>query len=136
MKRYFVLFLFLGALSCDKDAEENSIPLNASKIVGSWQIVSEGYSIGGPLITKTIKDGGIYNFNLDGSFTFNYSQDTSLNFGGTFNFEEDILTMDYMLEGSNVIRKLKTLLEGNTVVLIPWDPICIEGCSTTLQRIE
>ena len=59
MKRYFVLFLFLGALSCDKDAEENSIPLNASKIVGSWQIVSEGYSIGGPLITKTIKDGGI-----------------------------------------------------------------------------
>lgn len=134
MQRYFVLFLLLGSSSCDKESQDDSIPLNAGKITGSWQIVSESYSIGGPHIIETIKDGGIYNFNLDG--TFNYGQDTSPNFSGTFIFDEDILTIRYMQDGNNVTRKLKALFEENRVVLIPWDPICIEGCSTTLQRID
>lgn len=136
MKRYFILFLLLGFSSCDKESKENTITLNASKIIGSWQIVSESYSIGGPQIVKKVKDGGIYSFRLDHTFTFDYSQDTSLNFSGTFTFEEEILTIRYKLPESNVTRKLKALFEDNMVVLIPWDPVCIEGCSTTLQRID
>lgn len=136
MKRYLLLFLLLGLSSCVKDPQENSVPLIASEIIGSWQIVSESYSIGGPQIIEKVKDGGIYSFRLDGSFTFNYGKNASLNFAGTFNFEEDILTIDYVLDGSKVTRKLKVLFDDNMVVLIPWDPICIEGCSTTLQRID
>jgi len=136
MKRYLILFLFLGLASCDKEnSKEESIPLNVSKIIGSWQIISESYSIGGPQIIETVKDGGIYNFKLDGTFSFDYDKDTSLNFSGTFDFEEDILTIRYLREDGKMIRKLKALFEDNSVVLIPWDPICIEGCSITLQRI-
>ena len=136
MKRYFLLFLFLGLSSCDKDSNENSIPLNASKIIGSWQVVSESYSIGGPQIIRAIKNGGIYNFKLDGTFSFDYAQDTSLNFSGTYDFEEEILTIRYLLDEGNVTRKLEVLFEENSVVWIPSDPICIEGCSTTLQKLE
>jgi len=135
MKRYFMLFLLLG-LSCEKDAHENSVPLNAVKIVGSWQIISESYSIGGPQIRVEVENGGIYNFVLDGTFTFKYEIDSAFNFSGTYKYEQEILTISYLREEEHEVRKLKALFDDNKVVLIPWDPICIEGCSTTLQKLN
>lgn len=137
MKKYLILFLLLGLSSCDKDSKEDSIPLNASKIIGSWQIVSESYSIGGPQISVTVKNGGIYNFRLDGTFAFTYAKDASLNHSGTFKYEDEALTLNYVSDDEEAYRDLKVSFENDLVTWFPIGPtICIEGCSTTLQRID
>ncbi|WP_273567394.1 lipocalin family protein [Maribacter halichondriae] len=102
MQKYFIPIVLLLFLSCDKDVQENAVPLNAGQLVGSWQIVSESYSIGGPQIENDVENGGIYTFGLDGTFTFVYEKDTSLNFAGTFTFEEVVLTLNYIRDNEDV----------------------------------
>ncbi len=138
MKKYFIpLVLLFFFLSCDKDVQENAVQLNASELVGSWQIVSESYSIGGPQIENAVESGGIYNFGLDSSFTFVYEKDTSRNFAGTFTFEEEILTLNYIRDNEDAYWELRTTFENDLVTFVPIGPtICIEGCSTTLRRID
>lgn len=135
MKRYFLLLLLIWFSSCISENLEEVIPFNASKISGDWEVISETYSIGGPEIITPIDNGGIYSFRQNSIFTFQYEDDTSLNFSGTYNFKEDLLALSYFLDEIKIERNLKVIFEDNQVVFIPWEPTCIEGCSTRLQKI-
>ena len=137
MKKYLALLMFLGLSACDKESKEDGIPSDIDDIVGSWQIVSESYSIGGPQINIAVENGAIYDFRLDYTFIYKYAKDTSRNFSGTFDFEEDVLSLSYVRDGEDANWDLKTSFDDGLVTWFPIGPtICIEGCSTTLKRID
>lgn len=136
MKRGFIFFLFLTLVACNK-ASQDGVSINESEIIGRWQIVSETYSIGGPQIDVKIKNGSIYNFALNGTFDFNSTQEATLSYTGTYDFEDEILTLNYVYDDENLYRDLSTSFNGNEVTMYPIGPIiCIEGCSFTLRRLE
>lgn len=135
MKRVIIIFLALSLWSCDEDSQQNDISLNVSRLVGSWQIVSESFSAGGPQITSEIENGGTYTFGIDGTFNYSDPADNSLNYSGTFNLEEDILRLDYLRDGEDMYWELKITTEQGLLTWFPIGPsICIEGCSRTLRK--
>ncbi len=135
IKRYFVLFLLLGFVSCDKDSQDG-VPLVSSDIVGSWQIVSESYSIGGPQISAEVKNGAIYSFSSDGTFVLYKSDLSSVIYSGTFDYKDEVITLNYVRDGEAAYWDLKTSFEDDFLTWYPIGPtICIEGCSTTLKRL-
>lgn len=137
MKRYLMLFLLFATFSCDNDTQENSVPFTANEIIGSWQIVSESYSIGGPQIGVEVENGAIYNFSLDGTFTLKKGDDNSLVYSGSYTLLDELLRIDFLLEGKELYWELKTSLQEGRLTWFPVGPtICIEGCSTTLQKVQ
>lgn len=135
MRHVSILLLILILFSCDKESLDKEIPLTVSEIVGNWQIVSNSYSIGGPIITEEIENGGIYTFNIDSSFAFTNSLNTSLNYSGTYTLEEDLLTLNYTKNEEDVTRLLNPDFNGNELKLSPGgEIICIEGCYFTLRK--
>ena len=135
MKKAIFVFFLISALACDSETMGTDLQLEISKIAGSWQVITQSYSIGGPLIIETIEDGGIYEFVLDGTFTFKNAKNVNLDFLGKYTFEEEILTLDYILFDEPVTRTLKAQFAKDTLELVPINPMCIEGCSFTLQRL-
>lgn len=131
-----MVFLLLTIFACTTDSQEEVTQLATSKIIGSWQVIAHSYSIGGPLITEAVANGGIYNYALNGTFTFKYALDNTFDFSGSYTFDGEVLTLDYSNTTGEVKRTLKALFEEDSVELIPINPFCIEGCSETLKRLN
>ena len=136
MRKLLTYFLILSLFSCDKESFKE-VPLTASKIVGSWQIISNTYSIGGPLITDEVSDGGIYTFNIDNTFNYSAASESDTDFAGTYLLEEDLLTLSYNRDGEDIEWLLIPSFNGREMRLSPGgDILCIEGCYFTVRKLR
>lgn len=135
MKRLLALVLVVSLSSCFKESSGIETPVRASAIVGTWQIISNSYSIGGPQINEEIKDGGFYSFDLNGSFSYNDTQNPSLDYSGTFEIEEELIVLFYTKSDESFTWKWRPDFKGDILIVYQGGPtICIEGCSFTLKR--
>ncbi len=117
--RSFIPFIFLFTLfSCDKESF-NEVPLTTNKLIGSWQVVSNSYSIGGPIITDNVANGDVYTFNIDNTFSYTNSSDSELNFDGTYLLQDDLLILNYVKNGEDVERLLSPTFNGKEIRLSP-----------------
>ena len=136
MKQYLILILIFSMTCCDSNSERDDIDPNLNKIIGSWQVVSESYSIGGPQIVTEVEDGSVYKFKGDGIFSYTNQKDSSKNYTGSFNLKEnDVLTINFEKEGEERYWDFKTTFRSDLLTWYPIAPkVCIEGCSTTFER--
>lgn len=137
MKRYLILFLLLGLLSCDKDSKEDSVPLNASKIIGSWQLVEAYVSPGGDTIWQSVEDGDIYKFGIDGIFSQVNTYQDAYNRSGSFIYENDMLKLTFTIDGEEKWQSFSVNMVENSMTITPTGPtICIEACLYRYEKIK
>lgn len=129
------LIVFVGA--CNRVTVEQEVPLIASRIIGSWQVISNSLSIGGPINTSEVENGGVYTFDLDGSFSFKNAENITLNFAGRYELNEELLILSYSKNSEAIIWKLRPEFKEDTIDLHPGgDILCIEGCFFTVQKLD
>lgn len=138
MKRYFILFLLLGLSSCDKDnSKEDNIPLNASKIVGSWQLVEAYISPGGDATWQTVEDGDIYNFNIDGTFSQTNTFENAYDRSGNFTYDKAMLELTFTIDEEEKWQTFNVDMDENTMSITPSGPtICIEACLYRYEKLK
>ena len=132
VKLYSLLVLIcLLITSCGDD--DTSDPLQSKEsLVGSWQLVEQYISPGGPTTWKTVENGYIVTFNSD--FTL---QDFNQCKEGTYTIVDSLLTIDCTSSMSTSELDLVYSLEfesDNTVVLS--NDLCIEPCIERFNRVE
>ncbi len=136
MRKWFACFLILSLFSCDKESFKE-VPLTISKIVGSWQVVSNSYIIGGPIITDEVENGGVYTFKIDNTFSFTNEVESELDFTGTYLLEEDLLTLSYNRDGEDLEWLLVPSFNGREMRLSPGGEVrCVEGCYFTVRKLR
>jgi len=137
MKKYLILFALSGLISCEKEAKEDSIPLNVSKIIGSWQLVEAYISPGGAATWQPVEDGDIYNFGIDGTFSQVNTYEDAHNRSGNFTYENKMLKLTFITDGEEKWQSFSVEMVENSMNISPTGPtICIEGCIYRYQKIK
>lgn len=130
--RWLVIFMVFGITSCDKEVAIET------DLVGSWQLVENYYSPGGPGEWHDVEDGFEYTFSDDGSFT----TDSNSCGIGSYSFDGRVLTLEYSCAGFLTGREndnnqitFGLVFQVNHLILTPTSgPICIEGCMEKYRR--
>lgn len=137
MGRYLILFVFFGLLSCDKNSQEDSVPLNVSKILGSW-LLSESYiSPGGDTTWQSVDDGDIYNFKIDGTFSQVNIYPGKDSRSGSFTYENDTLKLVFNIGGEEKWQSFRVEMEEDIMTITPSGPtICFEACLFRYKKLD
>ncbi len=114
-----------------------------SDITGKWKLVESKISSGGPeMIVESVKNGDEFLFRNDLSFTSTARKDCN---NGTYRYSKtnslQLTELELNFECSTTSSPLRTLKNAVTfstpdqMILSPLDPMCIEGCAFTYQKI-
>ncbi|RRQ48102.1 hypothetical protein DZC72_10245 [Maribacter algicola] len=133
MKYFLPFILFFAFVGCDNDS--NEINPTESKILGSWKMVRQQYSIGGPPFWEEVLDGEILEFQKN--FVFKVVKDNSESGIGIFDLRNDSLIRTFSNDTDSIKYISQIQLKGNKMLLIPVSPNrCIEGCSFEYLKME
>ncbi|MEK6155524.1 lipocalin family protein [Flavobacteriaceae bacterium 3-367] len=134
--RYFLPLFLLLFIGCSNNKQEHNapLPLSASGLLGEWQLEATRISPGSPVDWTEVSDGSRYTFESDRSFDFVSSDDASLGKSGSYEVEENLLTLRYSVQGENVARVYYMNFEDGKLVLQFVG--CIESCSERYRRIR
>ena len=134
--RYFLPFLTLLFIGCSNNKQESNtpLPLSASGILGEWQLEATRISPGSPVDWTDVSNGPRYIFESDRSFDFISSDNVSVSKSGSYEVEENLLTLRYSTQGENVARVYYMNFEDGKLVLQFVG--CIESCSERYRRIN
>ncbi len=130
----FFFFLIIASCSKKKEAGLDKLPVSSKALLGKWTFTEYYLSIGGPGSWYPVQPSGqTIEFEQDGTF-----QSTTA-FSNTFNRYEimDSVKVKFTpapTASGYVLMEYKFDAADRTLILIPVDPICIEGCSNKFTR--
>lgn len=139
MRTLLITITIISLFSC-KESENFAKRDFEQSLIGRWTLVEASFSIGGPQIIETINDGDEYTFSDDLTFTNSASPEC---ISGTYSVQEDTLS-DFILTLKYDCSRIDTPIDRITYgvnfvssdqfILVPYNPMCIEGCSYTYQK--
>lgn len=140
MRHIVSLIVIMSLLSC---VEKDEVSIHSeSDIIGKWKLIEYTFSTGAEMITKTSDDG--HEIVFRNNLTFTSSGRPKCNNGTYLYSEADSLPNPELLlefECSTDSSPIKTVnyavtfMNSDQFVLSPLNPMCIEGCSYTYQKI-
>jgi len=137
MKRYFIFFLFLGLAACDEGSQETGVSLNASKIIGSWQLTEAYVSPGAGATWQSVENGDIYKFGIDGTFSQVNTYEDASNRSGSFTYENESLKLIFTIDGEEKWQSFSVVMVEDKMTISPTGPtICVEACLYRYQKIK
>ena len=139
MKNLIILFsLILSFTSCIQNEEER---INDNSIVGTWKLVENfvDTSLENNGEWKSVENGYIYTFMLDGTFYSNKFPETTQ---GTYNLTDVLLTLEFncndfssgFFETPNGTLVESYRIINNELFLSPRYVIC-EGCLWKFKKV-
>lgn len=131
MKTLFRTLLIFAVIASGCSEESDTVSGDVS-ITGKWQRIESYVSPGGETQWKTVKDGRIYNFKTDSTFTSNGPECPE----GTFSVNSDTLRLEFHCNYEETPRAMKFYFEGGDLFLTPVSPACVETCLYKYERID
>lgn len=133
MKPTFLLLFLLAFFGCDKDTV--AINPSVSEILGSWKMVRQQYSIGGPPIWENVEHGETLTF-MD-NLTFTIERNGQTTNSGSFRIQSDSLIRTYANDAEKIPYISNIKLKENKITLNPLSPNrCIEGCAFEYSKTD
>ena len=131
-----ILFVLLFvATSCRKPSSERDVDAS-NRLVGKWVFTEHYLGIGGPGQWHPVEPAGqTVEFRPDGRFQ------SAEGFSTTFSFYKiiDSATVKFSpapIPSGYVVMKYRLDAGGNSLILYPIQPMCVEGCAYKFQRLR
>ncbi|MGS2760762.1 lipocalin family protein [Sinomicrobium sp. M5D2P9] len=126
LSMFFVVSLALG---CSEDTDINEV-----SVIGKWQMTRRYVSPGGDNVRwETVKDGGIYQFKADSTFTSNATDCQE----GKFSVKGDSLQLDFNCNYEVEPQIMRFYFKGGDLVFSPLGPVfCIETCLYRYEKMD
>ncbi|RNL75563.1 hypothetical protein ED312_21340 [Sinomicrobium pectinilyticum] len=130
MKTILGMLFLLSVLGCSEDSDVTDDRF----VTGKWQMTRKYVSTGGNNVRwDTVKDGEIYQFKTDSTFTSNATDCQE----GKFSVKGDSLRLDFNCNYDVEPQIMRFYFEGGDLVLSPLSPtFCIEACLYRYERID
>jgi hypothetical protein len=127
--RVLLVLLILFLSSCSEEEK-----LTSSALVGKWQLVEQKVGIGPPGEWTNVKDGAIYEFKTDGTFSIS---DHPLCTMGTYEVQPESLVLKNDCQEYTTEWIFSVKMNGSYFLISPTYPtMCTEGCLYKYKKVE